>query len=52
MEGNKMAHNHWLLIEEAQKSGVFQFAVSNEDSCNGNSKLSNPPSLIPSNYCR
>ena len=45
------AHNHWFLITQVQKIGVLQVAVSDEDASNTNGKPSNPPSLMPSNYC-
>ena len=37
-------------ISQAQKIGVLQVVVSDEDVCNWNGKPSNPPSLIPSIY--
>ena len=45
------ADNHWFLISQVQKIGVLQVVVYNEDACDGNGKLSNPSSLIPSNFC-
>ena len=51
MDSDSGAHNHWFLIAHTQKSGVLQVVVSDEDPCNQNGKLSNPPSLTPSTYC-
>ena len=45
-------HNHWLLIAQAQKTGVLQVVVSDEGACNWNGKPFNPTSLIPSTYCQ
>ena len=50
MDSDSRDHNHGL-ITQAQKIGVLQIVVSDEDACNRNDKLSNPPSLIPSTYC-
>ena len=50
-DSDNRADNHWFLIAQAQKIGVLQVVVSNEDVCNWNDKRSNPPSLVPSTYC-
>ena len=41
MENDSRAHNRWLLIAQAQKIDVLVF---DEDACNRNDKLFNPPS--------
>ena len=51
MDSDSRAHNHWLLIAQAQKIGILQEVVSDENACNRNGKPSNPHSLIPSAYC-
>ena len=51
MDSDNRAHNHGLLIAQAQKINSLQIIVSDADACNWNEKLSNPPSLIPSTYC-
>ena len=51
MDSENRAHSHWLLIDQAQKIGVLQVVISDEDVCNWNSTPSNPHSLIPSTYC-
>ena len=51
MESDNRAHNHCFLIAQAQKIGVLQVAVSNEDACNWNGKPFNPPYFILSAYC-
>ena len=51
MDNDNMAYNHWLRIAKAQKIGVLQVIVSDENICNWNGKPPNPPSLIVSTYC-
>ena len=52
MDSDSRVYNQWFLVAQAQKVGVLQVVVSDEDVCNWNSKPSNPPSLIPSLlYC-
>ena len=51
MGSDNRTHNHWFLIAQAQKIGVLQVVVSNEDASNWNDKPFNPPSLIPPTYC-
>ena len=49
---NGLMRPFWpFFIAQAQKVGVLQVVVSDEDACNRNDKQSNPPSLIPSTYC-
>ena len=50
MDSGNRAHNHGLLMAQAQKIGVLQVVVSDADACSLNDKLSNPPSLILSAY--
>ena len=40
----------WFLIAQAQKIGVLQVVVSDENAYNQIGKLSNPPSLISLTY--
>ena len=49
MESDNRAYDHWLLIAQAQKIGVLQLVVSDEDACNGNGKPYNSPTPIPPN---
>ena len=52
MDSDIRTSNPWFLMAQAQKIGVLQIVVSDEDAWNRNGKLSNPPSLVPSAYCR
>ena len=52
MNSENRAHNHWFLIGQAQKIGVLQKVVSDEDVCNSNGKQSSSFSLIPSTFCQ
>ena len=45
------AHNHCFLIAQAQKVGVLQVVVSDEDACRQNEKPSNQSFLKTSTYC-
>ena len=51
MDSDNGAHNYWFPTTQAQKIGVLQVVVSDEDARYQNSKPSNPLSLILSNYC-
>ena len=51
IDRDNRAHNHWFLIAQAQKIGVLEVVVFDEDGCSQNGKLSNPPpSSIPLIY--
>ena len=50
MESDNRAYNHWLLIAQAQKIGVLQLVVSDENACNGDGKPYNSPAPIPPTY--
>ena len=49
-DSDNRPHNYWFLITQAQKIGVLQFVVSDEDACNWNCKWSYPPSVTSSTY--
>ena len=51
MDSGDRIHNHCFLITQAQKIGLLQVVVSDEEACNRNGKPSNHPSLIPLTYC-
>ena len=51
MGSDSRAHNHLFLIAKAQKIGLLQVIVCDEDACYRNANWSNPSSLIPSSYC-
>ena len=51
MDSENRAHNHLLLIAQAQKVGVLQVEVSDKDAYSWNDKPSSPSSLIPQTYC-
>ena len=51
MGSDNRAHNHLFLIAKAQKIGLLQVVVCDEDACYRNDNWSNPSFLIPSSYC-
>ena len=44
------AQNHWFLIAQALKVGIFQEVASKEDICGQNGKSSIPPTPTPSSH--